>query len=128
MAGTIAADTLTHSTAGSIATNYVVEGSAKARLMYDHANITIDGSLNISTVTDDSTGRHQPNFTSNLSLGFTTVASSPNTTSNQNDTSVRGKGNSVTAQDTSGYLVLTYTTTTAVDMQLDASITLGDLV
>jgi hypothetical protein len=30
MAGTIVADTLTHSTAGSIATNYVVEGSAKA--------------------------------------------------------------------------------------------------
>jgi hypothetical protein len=35
MAGTIIADTLTHSTAGSVTTDYVVNGSAKA-----WANIT----------------------------------------------------------------------------------------
>ncbi len=57
MAGTIAADTLTHSTAGSIATNYVVEGSAKVL-----GNLQGDGSsntavsLNISSVTDGSAG------------------------------------------------------------------------
>lgn len=102
--------------------------AAKARLMYDHTNTNIDGSFNIASVTDTSTGRHEPNFTSNLSLGYATVASSPNTSSAQNDTAVRGKGNSVTTQDTSGYLVLTSTSTTATDMELDASITVGDLV
>ncbi|BCV06953.1 MAG: hypothetical protein CM15mV148_070 [uncultured marine virus] len=34
--GTLKADTLTHSTAGSLATNYVVEGSAKAWIRYEH--------------------------------------------------------------------------------------------
>jgi len=105
-----------------------VEGLAKAHLMYDHTNTNIDGSFNISSVTDDATGRHQGNFTSNLSLGFATTASSPNTSSGQNDTSVRGVGNSVTTQATTGYLVLTYTSTTERDMELDASITMGDLV
>jgi len=100
----------------------------KARLMYDHVNTTIDGSFNISSVSDDNTGRHEPSFTSNVALGFATTASSPNTSSGQNDTSVRGKGNSITTQNTSGYLILTYTSTTATDMNLDASITVGELV
>ena len=34
MAGTLAADTLTHSTAGSIGTNYVVEGSCKSWILF----------------------------------------------------------------------------------------------
>lgn len=55
MAGTIAADTLTHSTAGSIATNYVVEGSAKAWLNHNNAHTLLD-SFNISSITDGGTG------------------------------------------------------------------------
>ena len=42
MAGKIVADTLEHSTAGSIATNYVVEGSAKAWLNYNQLTPVID--------------------------------------------------------------------------------------
>ena len=102
--------------------------AAKARLMFDQANTNIDGSFNISSVDDAAAGRHQANFTSNLSLGFATTASSADTSSGQNDTSVRGGGNSVTTQVTTGYQVLTYKTTTATDMELDASITVGDLV
>ncbi|MGB1743210.1 MAG: hypothetical protein ACPHHR_10235 [Cycloclasticus sp.] len=112
----------------SVGMSYVNNGSAKAHLMYDHVSTAIDGSFNISSVSDDNTGRHEPSFTSNVALGFATTASSPNTSSGQNDTSVRGKGNSITAQNTSGYLILTYTSTTATDMNLDASITMGDLV
>ena len=55
MAGTIAADTLTHSTAGSIATNYVVDGSAKAWLNHNNAHTLLD-SFNISSITDGGTG------------------------------------------------------------------------
>ncbi len=61
MAGKIIADTLEHSTAGSIATNYVVRGSAKA--WFDAFTFaTPDNSLNVSSVTDNSTGQCSPNF------------------------------------------------------------------
>ncbi len=55
--GTLKADTLTHSTAGSLATNFVVEGSAKF-----FANFEMDGtqaitkSLNATSITDNGTG------------------------------------------------------------------------
>ena len=67
MAGKIVADTLEHSTAGSIATNYVVKGSAKALIDFDGAaSTTIDKSLNISGLVDNSTG----NFTISYSSSF----------------------------------------------------------
>ena len=56
MAGKIVADTLEHSTAGSIATNFVVEGSAKARCLYNQVSPAVRSSVNISSVTDASTG------------------------------------------------------------------------
>ena len=68
MAGTIAADTLTHSSAGSIATNYVVEGSAKNWLAFDGtaSTPTARGSFNHSSITDHGTGDFTNNFTSSL--------------------------------------------------------------
>ena len=69
MAGTIAADTLTHSTAGSIATNYVVEGSAKAWVNFNSlSTLSITDSLNTSSVTDRGVGEHTHNFASSWSL------------------------------------------------------------
>jgi len=62
MAGKIIADTLEHSTAGSLTTDYVVNGSAKAYSTYNNATST-EG-LNISTVTDNGTGDATLNFTS----------------------------------------------------------------
>jgi hypothetical protein len=57
MAGTIAADTLTHSTAGSITTNYVVEGSAKAWVNFDGTGtVAARDSLNFSGLTDNGAG------------------------------------------------------------------------
>ena len=68
MAGTIAADTLTHSTAGSIATNFVVKGSAKAwaKVTQDTTH-TINSSFNISSIVDGGTGETDLLFTSNMS-------------------------------------------------------------
>ena len=58
MAGKIVADTLEHSTAGSIATNYVVKGSAKAWCNNDqNSTHDIADSFNIASVTDAATGR-----------------------------------------------------------------------
>ncbi len=68
MAGTIAADTLTHSTAGSIGTNYVVEGSSKSWIYFEQSGThEAYDSFNISSITDAGTGRSYPiSFTTNL--------------------------------------------------------------
>jgi len=61
MAGTIAADTLTHSSAGSIATNYVVEGSSKAWFNFNGTgSMVINDSFNMSSVTDNAQGDYTP--------------------------------------------------------------------
>ena len=66
--GTLKADTLTHSTAGSLATNYVVEGTAKAWTFFDGGAGTIAyaDSFNSSTLTDIGTGNHKYAFTNNM--------------------------------------------------------------
>jgi len=61
--GTLKADTLTHSTAGSLATNFVVEGSAKAWIFGTSAAALTD-SFNASSGTDNATGDYTYAFTS----------------------------------------------------------------
>ena len=74
MAGKIVADTLEHSTAGSIATNYVVKGSAKVNSLWDMGNLSgtggtsgIDASLNVSSMDDDGGGDFGINFATSFS-------------------------------------------------------------
>ena len=68
MAGTIVADTLTHSTAGSIATNYVVDGSAKAWVNFNGTGtIASRDSLNVSGLVDNSTGNYSNNLINSMS-------------------------------------------------------------
>jgi hypothetical protein len=58
MAGKIIADTLEHSTAGSLSTEYVVNGSAKVWCNNDqNSTHDIADSFNIASVTDAGTGR-----------------------------------------------------------------------
>ena len=66
MAGTIVADTLTHSTAGSIATNYVVDGSAKAWFSMNEATPVFNDSFNFASITDNATGDKTVSFTSSM--------------------------------------------------------------
>tara|TARA_E500000318_G_scaffold5535_2_gene5640 strand:+ start:753 stop:1139 length:387 start_codon:yes stop_codon:yes gene_type:complete len=75
MAGKIVADTLEHSTAGSIATNYVVNGSAKAWFTYEQAANTLRKSLNTSSITDTATGRFSYNATSAFSDTYSSFVS-----------------------------------------------------
>ena len=57
MAGKIIADQIEHSTAGSLDTSYVVNGSAKAISKQTPSGTQISAtSLNISSVTDSTTG------------------------------------------------------------------------
>jgi hypothetical protein len=63
--GKIKADTLEHSTAGTVDTQFVVDGSAKAR--GQHAAGTLQsGSLNHSSITDHATGSFSHNFTNSF--------------------------------------------------------------
>jgi hypothetical protein len=67
MAGTIIADTLTHSTAGSVTTDYVVNGSAKAWVNFNGTGtVAIRDDLNVSTISDNGTGDYTVNFTNNM--------------------------------------------------------------
>ena len=59
--GTLKADTLTHSTAGSLATNFVVEGSAKVHVL-SNAGAAASASLNVSGMTDNGTGDYTTSF------------------------------------------------------------------
>jgi hypothetical protein len=57
--GTLKADTLTHSTAGSLTTDYVVEGTVKHRGHYNQYLVTVTSltdSLNNSSISDNGTG------------------------------------------------------------------------
>ena len=68
MAGKIVADTLEHSTAGSVDTQYVVNGSAKAwaKVTQDTTH-TVNSSFNIASIVDGGTGETDLLFTSNMS-------------------------------------------------------------
>ena len=68
MAGKIIADTLEHSTAGSLSTEYVVNGSAKAWVNFNGTGtIAILSSLNTASLTDRGTGEYTANYSSNMS-------------------------------------------------------------
>ena len=60
--GKIKADTLEHSTSGSVDTKFVVEGTSKAWAMIATVS-SINDSLNSSSFTDGGTGRPKVNLT-----------------------------------------------------------------
>ena len=62
--GKIKADQLEHSTAGSLDTQFVVNGCTKAWLKHDSGDASIKDSLNHSSTSDIGTGRTQCNLTS----------------------------------------------------------------
>ena len=74
MAGKIVADTLEHSTAGSIATNYVVSGTIK--VFYDSKTTfgTADKSFGVSSSSDVDSGRTGINFTNAFDGAFYVAA------------------------------------------------------
>jgi hypothetical protein len=121
MAGKIVADTLEHSTAGSIATNYVVNGSAKAWASWN-STTTLQDSLNISSLTDSSTGVTVHNFSSSFSNALFSTSGSHDR--------IGGNINSflVNAFATTSVTTSTYTNAGAIDASVLASSNIhGDL-
>ena len=65
MAGKIIADQIEHSTAGSLDTSYVVNGSAKAWVNFNGSGtVAIRKSHNTSSITDSGTGQYVININS----------------------------------------------------------------
>ena len=83
MAGKIIADTLEHSTAGSVTTDYVVNGSAKLWTSFANTSGTPSAlqSLNQSSITDSGVGHYGINTTN----AFTNNEYSAQTTSSAED-------------------------------------------
>ena len=80
--GKIKADTLEHSTAGSLDTKFVVNGSSKAWLNYSGSGTTFRDSFNMASATDNGTGDYTHAFTSsmgNVNYAIGTYASSSQT-------------------------------------------------
>ncbi len=65
MAGKIVADTLEHSTAGSVTTDHVVQGTTKAWCSHDRGT-TVDDSHNLSSLSDDGTGLYTMSLTTSM--------------------------------------------------------------
>ena len=77
--GKIKADTLEHSTAGSLDTSYVVNGSAKAWGRVSLGGQTLKSSLNVSGITDIGVGQTQWTLVSSFSdSDYNPVVSSDN--------------------------------------------------
>jgi hypothetical protein len=93
MAGTIVADTLTHSTAGSLDTSYVVNGSAKAWVNFNGTStIVVRDALNVSGLVDNTTGDYTVNFTSSMSNNDYSVSGSCRDDSSSAPTACRWLG------------------------------------
>lgn len=81
--GKIKADTLEHSTAGSLDTQFVVRGSAKAWASAPGNGTSINASLNISSLADTATGEFDWAFSTNFANAHRSVQLTASGGSNQ---------------------------------------------
>ena len=66
MTGVLNVDTIADN-AGTGPVTLTKQEAAKSRWFYDQTNAEIDGSFNISSITDSSAGRHRPQLTNAMS-------------------------------------------------------------
>ena len=113
MAGKIVADQIEHSTAGSVDTQYVVNGSAKAWSNVDNTGtIGIGDSFNVSSATDEANGQYKASYTNNMSNTLyawagsmyhsTSVLAAVANTGNNSGTAASTSAISMAAEDVDG--------------------------
>ena len=124
MAGTIIADTLTHSTAGSLTTDYVVNGSAKAWIYgtYSGGAPSDGNSFSVSSLADNGVGRLQINLSN--SFGGVDYAVNANT---RQSTSVDASQNILTNSASQAEPRFYESSTTATDPSHFYCVMHGDL-
>ena len=127
MAGTIIADTLTHSTAGSVTTDYVVNGSAKMWCIFNGTGtVAILDSINSASLTDGGTGNYDVNYTNAFSSADNYVSAM---SADENNSTNHGRIGTLQAQATSsGRVVCALASDLSTrDMQRVHKINHGDL-
>ena len=72
--GKIKADTLEHSTSGSVDTQFVVNGSAKCGSAHG-TDAVLDSGFNVSSITDQGTGTFDTNYTNSFSAATNVYSS-----------------------------------------------------
>ena len=75
MAGKIVADQLEHSTAGTVDTQFVVNGSAKAWERHNASHV-LNSSFNVSSITDNGTGDTTVTYSNALSAATQIIGGS----------------------------------------------------
>ena len=84
MAGKLIADQIEHSTAGSLDTSYVVNGSAKAWANHNNTGtVAINASFNVSSLSDSGTGGGQLSFSNAMSNAYYSATHGGNQTGSQ---------------------------------------------
>ena len=125
--GTLKADTLTHSTAGSVPTNFVKTGSSKAWMRWDMSASVMEGNFNVSSFTDISTGKSQFDYTSNLSDGNYAIAGIAGEKSGGGNRGLGVNGNT-SVPTTSKILYVSFNSSwSSSDIDLFAATITGDL-
>jgi hypothetical protein len=103
--GTLKADTLTHSTAGSLATNFVVQGSGKAWCEFNgQSTVAISDSFNIGSLTDAGTGLYDLTFTNSMNnAGFASTGAAGERLDNGGNRSCGLRAKSTGGQNIRGF-------------------------
>ena len=126
MAGKIVADTLEHSTAGSIATNYVVEGSAKAWATWNGSGtVALTDSFGISSILDNTTGDYTLTLSSAMDNDDYSIAAA--TQENRTIGVYYGVGTAVTTTTIRFGVTLTNGSYTPSDPSYAHMMAMGDL-
>lgn len=121
--GKIKVDTLEHSTAGSLDTQFVVSGGTKAFVRFNGTStLAINKSLNHSSVTDNATGNYTPVYTSVFSDENSAV-----TCSKKNESSNASFGINNASIATNNHNMQLYENNAATDTAIVSSKTIGDL-
>jgi hypothetical protein len=122
--GIASAGDITVTSEGGAATQSLQQGLAKSTIVYDQTAPSITGSLNISSLTDTSTGRAFPQFTSNHSAADYSAVNSAGMAS----AGASGRCGETNPYSTSQYEFHTFNTSGAVgDYTGNSATTFGDL-
>ncbi len=126
--GIIKADTLTHSTAGSVTTDNVVEGSAKAWCnLNGTGTAAIRDSFNTASITDNGTGDYSTTNTSAMgNVNYVCVATAGQNSGDQASASNNEAGSNRTSTVVRTQ-VLRSTSDSALDVSVCEVIKMGDL-
>ena len=129
MAGTIVADDLQHSTAGSVGTEYVVNGSAKAFALWNSSGTpAYRDSFNTGSITDHGVGDQTVAFTSSMAnANFTTSGQVGNGNDGDASNSQMRRGSSATGSQRCTIQFATSTSNALFDYSYVGLVIHGDL-